>query len=140
MAEAKLPREDLCESLMRVICAAMHGAAKRYVDYLRHGPKSRVDEDMGRHILALAPAQLTLEQLDALETALCQIQEELLGWLFSIVDGATQPAGFPDKMRLVNMDTGEVICPEGLEWAFGGALAAWRSQSKGNDSGKPEGS
>lgn len=139
MNKQRLSNGPLCRALMQAIAASVDGSARRYVDYLRHGPKSRVDEDMGRHILALATARLSDEQMDELEAAFRQIQEELLGWLFSVIDGGTQPPGFPDEIRLVNMDSGEVICPEGLEWAFGGAIAQWRSQSRDRATSAPEG-
>ncbi len=93
MSKQTLSGGALCDALMREIPAAVHASARRYVGYLRHGPGSRIGEDMGRQILALASAHLLDEQLDELEAALRQIQEELLGWLFSLIDGNTQPLG-----------------------------------------------
>jgi len=134
MSKEKLTGQDLCRDFMKEICKAMYGGAKRQVDLLRYAAKTPVDKDMGRHVLALASLQLTDQQLDALEAAFRQTQEHLAGWLFSLIDGSSQPPGWPDEIRLVNMDTGEIICPEGLQWAFGLALAEYRAQL--SDSGK----
>ncbi len=128
MSERKLSSEALCEALMDEICRAIYGGAKRQVDYLRYGPRTLVDEHMGSHMLALAPARLTEQQLEELEAAFRQLQEELVGWLFSVIDGGTKPFGFPDEIRLVNMDTGEAICSGELAWEFSGALVDWQKR------------
>lgn len=130
MQQEKFSGQALCEDLMHRMCAAIYGGARRQVNLLRYGAKTPVEADMGRHILALTSVQLTEQQLDALEAAFRQTQEHLLGGLFALIDGSAQPPGWPDEIRLVNMDTGEVICPEGLQWAFGMALAEYRAQQE----------
>lgn len=120
--------DALCQALMREICKAAYGSAKRQVNYLRLGVKSPIEEDLGRYVIPLASLHLTPEQLDSLEKAFVHLQEHLIAWLFSIIDGSTQPPGWPSEVRLVNVDTNEVICPGGLEWSFGLALAEYRSQ------------
>jgi hypothetical protein len=116
---------------MQTICEAIYGGAKRQVDYLRYGTKTRVEEDLGKHIRTLVPLQLTEQQLTELEAAFRQVQEHLIGSLFALVDGSRQPPGWPNEIRLVNFDTGAVICPGGLEWAFGLALAQYRASIEG---------
>lgn len=134
MSQGKLSGQALCKALMETVCEAIYGGAKRQIDYLRYGARTRVEEDLGRHILTLASLQLTEQQLNALEAAFRQVQEHLIGALFALIDGSSQPSGWPDEVRLMNMDTGEVICPEGLEWAFGLALAEYRAHIEGDAS------
>ena len=137
MSDRKLTGEALCCALMNEVYETIYGGARRQIRYLREGAKSSGEEYMGRHILALASARLTDEQLDALEGALRQVQEELMDWLFCIIEGSAQPEGFPDEIRLVNMDTGETICPDGLTWAFAGAGLEWRERTEeGKQAGK----
>lgn len=130
MQQEKLSGPALCQALMQEVCTAIYGGARRQVDFLRYGAKTPVEADMGKDILTLSSAQLTEQQLDALEAAFRQTQEHLLGGLFALIDGSAQPPGWPNEIRLVNMDTGEVICPEGLQWAFGMALAEYRAQQE----------
>ncbi len=134
MSHERLSGEALCKAFMDQVCKDIYGGAKRQVDYLRFGPKNRVDEDMGRHILSLSSLQLTEQQLNALEAAFRQTQEHLIGALFTLIDGSRQPPGWPDEIRLLNMDTGEIICPGGLEWVFGLALAEHRAKVEGDTS------
>lgn len=128
-SKERLTGQDFCQDFMEEICKTIYGGAKRQVDLLRYGAKTPLDENMGRHILPLTSLQPTNQQLDALEAAFRQTQEQLIGWLFSLIDGGSQPPGWPDELRLVDMETGEVICPDGLEWSFGLALAEYRSRS-----------
>ncbi len=128
MSADKLTGDALCKAMMLDTCKCIHLAARAHVDALRYGPETLVRRHASRHILALASAQLTANQLDALEAALRQVQEETVGALLSLVDGSRQPAGFPEKIRLIDMDTGEEICPGGLQWAFSAALVEWRAR------------
>lgn len=130
MEREKLSNRALCQDFMDRICTAIFGSAKRQVNYLKHGPKTTVEQEMGKYILALSSLDLTKQQLDALESAFRQIQEELISWIFSIIDGSTQPPGWPDEVRLVNMETGEAICPGELERNFGLTLAEHRIRHK----------
>lgn len=124
----KLPGEDCCRALMNQAHSLIHSYAKRYVDYLRYGLRTKADEHWGRNIVALAPAQLSDEQLRALEATLRQVQEELLDAFLCMIDGSAPPEGFPDEVRLVNMATGEPICPEQLGWVFAGVGLEWHAR------------
>lgn len=117
---------------MQEISKAIHGSAKRQVDYLRNGAETLPDKELGKHILSLSSLHLTEPQLNALEASLRQVQEELIGWLFSLIDGSTRPPGWPDTIRLFNMDTNETICLENLEWAFALAMGEYKDQLKGD--------
>ncbi len=128
MSSAKLSTQEVCQALMREVCEAIYGSARRQVDFLRYGARDRLEADIGKHILTLASLPFTEQQLTALEAAIRQAQEETIGWLFSLLDGSSQPPGWPDALRLVNMDTGEAICPEAFKWEFGLALADYRAR------------
>lgn len=135
MGADKLSGEALCRAFMQDVRRSIFAIAKTQVDYLRHGAGTTAANHMGRYILALTSAHLDDDQLDALEATLRQVQEHSLASLFSLIDGTSQPLGFPDEIQLVNMDTEEVICPSGLEWALGMALAEWRARQKDENGG-----
>lgn len=122
MNQNKLSNELLCLDLMHRLCQTISTSSRKQVDYLRYGAKTAIEQDLGKHILALATSELTENQLMALEAAFCQVQEHLLAGLFALIDGSAQPSGWPEEIRLMNSDTGEPICPNGLEWTFGLAL------------------
>jgi hypothetical protein len=132
VSQEKLSSQDLCQLLMQEVSKAIYGSAKRQVNYLRNGTETLLDKELGKHILNLSSLQLTEQQLNALEASFRQVQEELIGWLFSLIDGNTRPPGWPDTIRLVNMDTNEIICPENLEWAFAVVMGEYEDQLKGN--------
>lgn len=137
MSEKKLTGEALCRAIMCDIHYTIDSNCKRMIRYLRHGVRSPGEEHFARHILKLAAAQLTPEQIDALEETLRQVQEDLMDAFFCVIEGSAQPEGFPDEIRLVNMDTGEEICPDGLTWAFAGAGREWRARTEeGKQAGK----
>jgi hypothetical protein len=130
MGEEKLTGEALCRAFMRHIHYMIDSNCRTMTRYLRHGVRSPGEEYFARHILKLVPAQLTSEQIDALEETLRQVQEDLMDAFFCVIEGSAQPEGFPDEIRLLNMDTGEEICPgpDGLTWAFAGAGREWRAR------------
>ncbi len=130
MKERRLTKEELCQELMRDTCDAIYRSAAAYLGLLRNGPNNRADQHRGEEILALASLPFSEEQLHALEKLLRKVQEHAIGTLFALIDGSAQPPGWPDELRLVNMDTGEIICPERLEWEFGGAVVARRAQAE----------
>jgi hypothetical protein len=133
MGEGKLAGEALCRAIMCDIHYTIDSNCKRMTRYLRDGVRSPGEAYFARHILKLAPAQLTPEQIDALEETLRQVQEDLMDAFFCVIEGSAQPEGFPDEIRLVNMDTGEEICPHGLTWAF--ARAARERRARVQDEG-----
>lgn len=128
MSELKLSGPLFCQAFMHEVCRAIHAYAQGKTDLLRYGPQTPVQEETGKNVLKLRSANLREEQIDALESAFQEVQVSILARLFSLIDGSSQPPGWPDEIRLVNMDTGEVICPGGLEWAFGLALAEYRAR------------
>lgn len=133
MSEFKLSGPPFCRAFMHEICRAIHAYAQGKTDLLRYGPQTPVQEETGKNVLKLRSANLTEEQIDALENAFREVQVSILARLFSLIDGSSQPPRWPDEIRLVNMDTGEVICPDGLEWNFGLALAEYRAQFGASD-------
>jgi len=126
-------------TFMEQIVCDMYAIAEQTTKLLRVGPQETWEAELGKSILALRSLPLTEEHIAALEIALRQIQESILSALFALIDGSAQPPGWPDEIQLVNMDTGEVICPEGLEWAFGLALAERRARSAENRDGDNRG-
>jgi hypothetical protein len=128
MGEERLTGERLCKALMDDIHEMIDGNAKRLADHLRYGPQAHWAHYDGRHILALAAAELTAKQIDALEETLRQVQRELVHSFLCLIDGNRQPEGFPDMIRLVDMDTGKPICPGELTWAFSHARPDWLTQ------------
>jgi hypothetical protein len=128
MSQERLFGKTLCQALMYEVCRAIHAYAEGKTDLLRHGPRNRIQEETGKNILAIRSINMTEEQLDALEASFREVQISVVARLCSLIDGSSQPPGWPEEIRLVNMDTGEVICPDGLEWALGLALAEYRAQ------------
>lgn len=137
MSSAKLSTQEVCQALMHDVAESVYWSARRQVDFLRYGARDRLEADIGKHILTLASLPFTEQQLTALEAAFRQVQEGVIGWLFSLMDGSSQPPGWPD-LRLVNVDTGEVVCPEALEWEFGLALADYRARLDQETSASPD--
>ncbi|HRI55951.1 MAG TPA: hypothetical protein PK170_02525 [Anaerolineae bacterium] len=133
MSGQKLSGQALCLALMNEVCRTIYLYAEGRVNLVRHGAQTALEEDWGKNILKLRSALTTEEQIEALEAILHEVQEDVLGSLFALIDGSSQPLGWPDEIRLVNMDTGEVICPEGLEWNFGLALAEYRARVDADD-------
>lgn len=113
---------------MHEICRSIYAYARGKTDLLRYGPQTSVQEETGKNVLRLRTANLTEEQIDALEGAFQEVQVSILARLFSLIDGSSQLPSWPDEIRLVNMDMNEVVCPEGLEWVFGLALAHYRDR------------
>jgi len=118
VSDERLRGDALCRAIMWDMHRTIDGISRRMAGYLRYGVKSRGDEYSARNISKLASANLTQEQIDALEETLRQVQEEFIDGFFGIVDGGAQPPGFPEQIRLVDMDTGEPICPEFLAATF----------------------
>lgn len=133
MSEQKLSGRALCQALMQEVCRTIYLYAEGKADLVRRGAQSALEEDWGKNLLRLRSALATEEQIEALEAVLREVQEDVLGSLFALIDGSSQPPGWPDEIRLVNMDTGEVICPDGLEWNFGLALAEYRARFDASD-------
>jgi hypothetical protein len=132
MSQEKLTTEAFCSEFMRLIAETIYDGARTYVNVLKHGATSTIEEDMFADILKLRSHDFSEEQYLALEATLCQVQEHLLAWVFAVIDGSAQPQGWPEEIRLMNMDTGEVICPGGLEWELGGALVEDRARRREN--------
>lgn len=118
MSDERLRGDALCRAIMWDMHRTTGGISRRMAGYLRHGVKCGGDEYSARNISKLASANLTHEQIDALEETLRQVQEELIDVFLGIIDRGRQPQGFPDQIRLVDMDTGEPICPEFLAATF----------------------
>lgn len=129
MSVSRLTGTAFCRAFMEQVVSDLHVIAEQTTKLLRVGPQEKWEAELGKNILTLRSLPLTEEHIAALESAFQQIQENILGALFALIDGSAQPPGWPDEIRLVNMDTGEVICPDGLEWAFGLALAEYRDRS-----------
>jgi len=129
MSVSRLTGTAFCRAFMEQVVSDLHVMAEQTTKLLRVGPQEKWEAELGKNILTLRSLPLTEEHIAALESAFQQIQENILGALFALIDGSAQPPGWPDEIRLVNMDTGEVICPDGLEWAFGLALAEYRDRS-----------
>ena len=129
MSVSRLTGTAFCRAFMEQVVSDLHVMAEQTTKLLRVGPREKWEAELGKNILTLRSLPLTEEHIAALESAFQQIQENILGALFALIDGSAQPPGWPDEIRLVNMDTGEVICPDGLEWAFGLALAEYRDRS-----------
>ncbi|MFN8471517.1 MAG: hypothetical protein U0822_04805 [Anaerolineae bacterium] len=129
MSDNTMSMPTLCQALMSILTSTISTYAKGKADLAHYGPKTPVEEHLGRHVLGLRNALRTESDFLALEASLRQVQEEILGVLFALIDGSMQPPDWPNEIRLVNMDTGEVICPDSLQWAFGIALAKYRATS-----------
>jgi len=129
MSVSRLTGTAFCRAFMEQVVSDLHVIAEQTTKLLRVGPQEKWEAELGKNILTLRSLPLTEEHIAALESAFQQVQENILGALFALIDGSAQPPGWPDEIRLVNMDTGEVICPDGLEWAFGLALAEYRDRS-----------
>ncbi|PKO20280.1 MAG: hypothetical protein CVU38_20955 [Chloroflexi bacterium HGW-Chloroflexi-1] len=129
MTNPKLSGLPFCQAFMHEVCRAIYAYARGKTGLLRYGPQTPVQEETGKTVLKLRSANLTEEQIYALEGAFQEVQVSILARLFSLIDGSSQPPGWPDEIRLVNTDTGEEICPDGLEWVFGLALAEYRDRS-----------
>jgi len=129
MSVSRLTGTAFCRAFMEQVVSDLHVMAEQTTKLLRVGPQEKWEAELGKNILTLRSLPLTEEHIAALESAFQQVQENILGALFALIDGSAQPPGWPDEIRLVNMDTGEVICPDGLEWAFGLALAEYRDRS-----------
>lgn len=129
MSVSRLTGTAFCRAFMEQVVSDLHVMAEQTTKLLRVGPQEKWEAELGKNILTLRSLPLTEEHIAALESAFQQIQENILGALFALIDGSAQPPGWPDEIRLVNMDTGEVICPDGLEWAFSLALAEYRDRS-----------
>jgi hypothetical protein len=128
MQEEKLSGEAFCKVFMSLIVETIYDGAAGYVNVLRYGAKSPIEEDVFADILKLRSHNFSEEQYHALAATLCQVQEHLLGWIFALIDGSAQPPGWPDELRLVNVDSDEIVCPEELEWAFSEALVEYRAR------------
>ena len=138
MNERKLSGKPFCQAFMSQIVSDIFIIAQRRADWLRFGPTERWEADLGKHVLPLRSLPLTEEHITMLEMAFREVQESILGSLFALIDGSSQPPGWPDEIRLMNTDTMEVICPEGLQWAFGLALADYRGQLGEHKEGQDE--
>ncbi|MER3515462.1 MAG: hypothetical protein C4310_14575 [Chloroflexota bacterium] len=130
MRSDDLSGQALCQALMQEVCRTVYLYAKGRANIVRRGAQNAVEADWGKNALKLRSVLTTEEHILALEAVLREVQEDVLGSLFALIDGSSQPPGWPDEIRLVNMDTGEVICPEGLQWAFGMALAEYQAQQE----------
>lgn len=115
---------------MQQICRDVYAYAKGKVDLLRCESWTPLERSLGQQIASFHGA-LTEEQLKDFEAVLREVQFNMLGGLFALIDGTRQPPGWPGKIRLVNMDTGEEICPQGLEWALAEAMLEYREQQNG---------
>ena len=114
---------DFCQEFMIEVAQAFLGNSRRTVDYLRYGTQTIVDKDMGRNIIgALSSVELSDDQIDMLEKPFNQAQEHLLAWVLAEIDGNAQKPDWPDRIRLVDLDTSEVICDGNLQWMFASAL------------------
>jgi hypothetical protein len=138
MSKQMLVGQALSQAFMHEVCRTIYLYAKGSIDLLRRSNLTALEEDWGKNVLKLRSVLTTEEQIAALEALLREVQEDVLGSLFALIDGSSQPPGWPDEMRLVNMDTNEVICPEGLEWAFGLALAEYRARLAATNSTETE--
>ena len=122
MSDDKIPSEEFCQVFMREICRSIYAFARGKVTLLRREAWTALDRSIGEHMLALH-GSLDEEQLNDLEASLREVQFNVLGTLFSLIDGTSQPPGWPDEIRLVNADTGESICQEhDLEGALSRAM------------------
>lgn len=128
MSEQMLSGQTLCQALMYEVCRTVYLYAKGRADLLRRGTPTALEKDWGKNVLRFRSVLTTEEQIAALEALLREVQEDVLGSLFALIDGSSQPPGWPNEIRLVNMDMNEEICPEGLEWAFGLALVQYRDR------------
>ena len=113
--------ESFCKAFLMETCRFLYGYAEGKTNLLRYGPQTQVEEEAGENILKLRSADLTAEQIDALEVAFREVTSATLASLFTLIDGARRPSGWPTKIRIVDMDTGEAICPGELDWRFADA-------------------
>ncbi|ABQ90708.1 hypothetical protein [Roseiflexus sp. RS-1] len=97
MSQAKLSTQEVCQALMREVREAIHGNTQRQVDVLQYDARDRLESDSGKHILALAGLPFTEQQLTALEAAFREAQEDVIGWLFALIDGSRQPPGWASR-------------------------------------------
>jgi hypothetical protein len=126
MSQAKLSTQEVCQALMREVREAIHGNTQRQVDVLQYDARDRLESDSGKHILALAGLPFTEQQLTALEAACREAQEDVIGWLFALIDGSRQPPGWASRAPTDKERYGHSHWPRNAQvgvWTGAGSLS-----------------
>ena len=124
---------DFLRSLTAQLAEDIFTGAVNHGQLLREGAKNAALAFVGRHTLALRSADLTEEQIRAVEEMVVQAYADILHVLFKYL-GGQPPEGWPDA-RITDPRTGYRFKAEELQFALAGALSDYRERHGRPDEG-----